>query len=119
MEQHINYITLGVADLAESRRFYRDVFGWQETAGSNENIAFFQAGNALLLALFGKAALAQNFLAARNAEARFGGAFCQAQQHTARAYLAYVLPQAHACAERICQGAESLLAVPFEAFASS
>ena len=60
MEQHINYITLGVADLAESRRFYREVFGWQETAGSNENIAFFQAGNALLLALFGKAALARD-----------------------------------------------------------
>ena len=60
MEQHINYITLGVADLAESRRFYREVFGWQETADSNENIAFFQAGNALLLALFGKAALAHD-----------------------------------------------------------
>ena len=60
MEQHINYITLGVADLAESRRFYRDVFGWRETAGSNENIAFFQAGNALLLALFGKTALAHD-----------------------------------------------------------
>ena len=60
MEQHINYITLGVADLAESRRFYRDVFGWQETADSNENIAFFQAGNALLLALFSKAALAHD-----------------------------------------------------------
>ena len=60
MEQRINYITLGVADLAESRRFYRDVFGWQETADSNENIAFFQAGNALLLALFGKAALAHD-----------------------------------------------------------
>jgi hypothetical protein len=60
MEQHINYITLGVANLAESHRFYRDVFGWQETADSNENIAFFQAGNALLLALFGKAALAHD-----------------------------------------------------------
>ena len=60
MEQHINYITLGVADLAESRRFYRDVFGWRETADSNENIAFFQAGNALLLALFGKTALAHD-----------------------------------------------------------
>ena len=60
MEQHINYITLGVADLAESRRFYLEVFGWQETADSNENIAFFQAGTALLLALFGKAALAHD-----------------------------------------------------------
>ena len=60
MEQHINYITLGVADLAESRRFYREVFGWQETADSNENIAFFQAGNALLLALVGQSALARD-----------------------------------------------------------
>ena len=61
MEQHINYITLGVADLAESRRFYREVFGWQETADSNENIAFFQAGNALLLALFGSYLAAKLF----------------------------------------------------------
>ena len=60
MEQHINYITLGVADLAESRRCYLAVFGWQVTADSNANIAFFQAGNALLLALFGKAALAHD-----------------------------------------------------------
>ena len=52
MEQHINYITLGVADLAASHRFYRDVFGWRETEDGNEHIAFFQTGNALRLALF-------------------------------------------------------------------
>ncbi|WP_342345870.1 VOC family protein [Kingella potus] len=44
MEQHINFITLGVADLAVSRRFYREAFGWRETDGSNENIAFFRRG---------------------------------------------------------------------------
>lgn len=60
MDQHINFITLGVADLDVSRRFYRDVFGWQETDDGNENIAFFQAGNALLFALFGRDALAQD-----------------------------------------------------------
>ena len=38
MDQHLNYITLGVADLAASRRFYRDIFGWQERADSNDNI---------------------------------------------------------------------------------
>ena len=41
MEQHINYITLGVADLAASRRFYREVFGWRETEDGNDHIAFF------------------------------------------------------------------------------
>ena len=60
MQQHINFITLGVADLAASRRFYREVFGWQETADSNENIAFFQAGGALLFALFNRDALAHD-----------------------------------------------------------
>ena len=56
MEQHINYITLGVGDLAISRRFYQDIFGWQETVDSNENIAFFETGSALRFALFGKEA---------------------------------------------------------------
>ena len=60
MEQHINYITLGVGDLAISRRFYQDIFGWQETVDSNENIAFFETGSALRFALFGKEALAQD-----------------------------------------------------------
>ncbi|OAM29057.1 MULTISPECIES: acyl-CoA dehydrogenase family protein [Eikenella] len=69
----------------------------------------------------GAAALAKNFLAARSpeSEARFGSEFCQAQQHIARAYLAYVLPQAYACAERIGGSAETLLAVPLTALASS
>ena len=60
MEQHINYITLGVGDLAISRRFYQDIFCWQETVDSNENIAFFETGSALRFALFGKEALAQD-----------------------------------------------------------
>ena len=60
MEQHINYIMLGVGDLAMSRRFYQDVFGWKGTADSNENIAFFQAGKALRFALFSKEALAED-----------------------------------------------------------
>ena len=58
MNQHLNYITLGVADLAASRRFYREIFGWQERDDSNDHIAFFQAGSALILALFPREALA-------------------------------------------------------------
>ena len=58
MDQHLNYITLGVADLAASRRFYRETFDWQERGDSNDNIAFYQAGSALILALFPRAALA-------------------------------------------------------------
>ena len=60
MDQHLNYTTLGVADLAASRRFYRDIFGWQERADSNDHIAFFQTGSALILALYPRAALAMD-----------------------------------------------------------
>ena len=40
--------------------FTKDIFGWQETVDSNENIAFFETGSALRFALFGKEALAQD-----------------------------------------------------------
>lgn len=60
MQQHINFITLGVADLAASRRFYREVFGWQESADSNEHIVFFPTGSALMFALFHRDALAED-----------------------------------------------------------
>lgn len=60
MEQHVNYITLGVSDLKASRRFYREVFGWQEGNGSNDNIAFFQTGSALVFTLFPRENLAQD-----------------------------------------------------------
>ncbi len=60
MDQHINFITLGVADIHVSRCFYRDVFGWEPNESSNEHIAFYQTGSALLFALFGKHALAED-----------------------------------------------------------
>ncbi|MCS4533505.1 VOC family protein [Neisseria montereyensis] len=60
MEQHIHFITLGVADIAVSRRFYQDIFGWQPQESRHNNVAFFQAGGALMFALYPKDALAQD-----------------------------------------------------------
>jgi catechol 2,3-dioxygenase-like lactoylglutathione lyase family enzyme len=55
MEQRISLITLGVADLARAREFYR-AMGWvQRSVG--EDVAFFQAG-AMVLALWGRDQLA-------------------------------------------------------------
>ena len=39
MQQQISVITLGVADLARSRRFYADGFGWRPVF-ENEEIAW-------------------------------------------------------------------------------
>ncbi|UXN69879.1 VOC family protein [Devosia neptuniae] len=55
MQQQIAIITLGIADLARSRRFYVDGFGWKP-AFENDEIIFYQM-NGFVLGTFSKAAL--------------------------------------------------------------
>lgn len=50
MDQRISLVTLGVKDLAASKKFYLDGLGWKP-AFENEEITFFQAGG-MILALF-------------------------------------------------------------------
>lgn len=58
MKQTVSFITLGVADLSRSRRFYR-ALGWQESSSSQEAIAFFNAGT-VVFGLFQREALAED-----------------------------------------------------------
>jgi len=51
VEQSLNLVTLGVADLAASRAFYSDGLGWAPTLDIDE-IVFYQVGANLLLGLF-------------------------------------------------------------------
>lgn len=53
--QSVSVITLGVADLARSRRFYGEGFGWSP-AFENHEIIFYQL-NGIVLGTFLKAAL--------------------------------------------------------------
>lgn len=55
MQQQISVITLGITDLARSRRFYQEGFGWRPVF-ENEQIVFYQM-NGLLLGTFLKDAL--------------------------------------------------------------
>jgi catechol 2,3-dioxygenase-like lactoylglutathione lyase family enzyme len=55
MQQQISVVTLGVDDLARSRRFYVGGFGWQPVFENNE-ILFYQM-NGLMLGTWLKAAL--------------------------------------------------------------
>jgi uncharacterized protein len=59
MEQRISLVTLGVKDLAASRRFYVDGLGWKPSF-ENEEIIFFQAGG-MIFALFLRDRLAADF----------------------------------------------------------
>ncbi len=58
MDQRVSLITLGVRDVAASRRFYERL-GWKAAAASEAGVAFFQAGG-IVLSLFGRAALAED-----------------------------------------------------------
>ena len=58
MDQRISFITLGVADVGESRRFYERL-GWKAAGSSGDEVAFFQVGP-MVLALYGREALAKD-----------------------------------------------------------
>ncbi|HSJ29172.1 MAG TPA: VOC family protein [Acidimicrobiia bacterium] len=57
MEQRLSLVTLGVADLERSRRFY-EAMGWVAT-GDDADVAFFQAGG-MVLGLWSREALAED-----------------------------------------------------------
>ncbi|HTZ72418.1 MAG TPA: VOC family protein [Candidatus Aquilonibacter sp.] len=59
MEQRISLVTLGVKDIAASKKFYQDGLGWKP-AFENEQIVFFQTGG-MVFALFLRDELAADF----------------------------------------------------------
>ncbi len=58
MDPRISLITLGVEDLARSRKFY-ETLGWKASTQSNDDVVFFQAGGSIF-GLYGRAALAED-----------------------------------------------------------
>jgi predicted lactoylglutathione lyase len=58
LRQRVSLITLGVADLARSRRFY-EALGWNTEAGDDDDVVFFQAGD-MVVALWDRARLAED-----------------------------------------------------------
>ena len=59
MRQNLTLVTLGVNDLAVSRRFYVDGLGFRPSSGGNEHICFFSM-NGVVLSLYGRASLAED-----------------------------------------------------------
>jgi catechol 2,3-dioxygenase-like lactoylglutathione lyase family enzyme len=57
MEQRVSLVTLGVADLDRSKRFY-EALGWQPHPG-DEGVVFFQTGG-FIVALWGRSELAED-----------------------------------------------------------
>lgn len=56
MDQRISFITLAVADLDATRRFYRDGLGWEPEIDVPGEVLMFRAGERLILSLWDRAA---------------------------------------------------------------
>ncbi|RCK30866.1 glyoxalase [Thalassospira xiamenensis] len=73
MDQRVSLITLGVADLDRSRRFYEDGLGWKVTQMVEGQVVFYQLSNGLALGLFGRDDLIKDGLFDDDTGARFAG----------------------------------------------
>jgi uncharacterized protein len=104
MEQRLSLVTLGVADLERSRRFYEQGLGWRR-GNTNAEVVFFQIGGAVL-ALWSRAALAAD---ARQPDAGGGhgfGGIALAYNTRTREEVDQVLAEAKAAGATIPKPAE-------------
>ncbi|HTU43449.1 MAG TPA: VOC family protein [Bryobacteraceae bacterium] len=88
MEQRISIVTLGVADLERSRKFYERL-GWRRSMRHAEGVIFFQAGG-MALALYPRSELAKdaNILSPREGFAGFALAYNARNRDEVNAVLA-------------------------------
>jgi uncharacterized protein len=102
MEQRLSLVTLGVADLERSRRFYEDGLGWRR-GNAHAEVVFFQLGG-LVLALFARSALAAD-AGLQAAGSGFGG-MALAYNARSRAEVDAVLGEAKAAGATMLKPAQ-------------
>lgn len=102
MEQRLSMVTLGVADVGRSRRFYESL-GWRAAGVGGEEVAFFQLGG-IALGLYGRAALAED--ARVPAEGSGFGGIALAHNVRTRAAVDALLAEVAAAGGRILKPAE-------------
>jgi len=97
MEPRLSFVTLGVTDMARARAFYV-ALGFVASSASSPNVTFFAAGG-VVLALFGREALAKD-ATVRSAGNGFSGV-ALAHNVAAEADVARVLDEAERAGARI------------------
>lgn len=103
VEQRVSLITLGVEDLARSRRFYEQGLGWAPSA-SGEDIVFYQLPG-IALALFDRDSLAED--TRHPIDGRFSGITIAINQRS-EADVDAVLTQAQAAGATLLKPAEKV-----------
>ena len=104
MEPRVSIVTLGVADLQRSTRFYRDGLGFPVHEAGSDSITFFLLGN-LMLALYPLPALASEFGNRRTGAEERNHEFTLAHNVATRPEVDAILAQAEAAGARIVKPA--------------
>jgi catechol 2,3-dioxygenase-like lactoylglutathione lyase family enzyme len=104
LEQRLSIVTLGVRDLAASRRFY-EALGWKPANMKAEGVVFFQFGG-IALGLFGRDALAKDAGVPDSAPG-FSG-ITLAHNVRDKGEVAKVLAHAETCGARIVKPAQDV-----------
>jgi catechol 2,3-dioxygenase-like lactoylglutathione lyase family enzyme len=102
MQQQISVITLGVSDLARSRRFYAEGFGWTPVFENGE-IAFYQM-NGFVLGTWLQAELEADM---RRGDLRRPGAFALAHNVASQAEVQALLDRLALAGGRILRDADA------------
>ena len=106
MEQRLSIVSLGVADLAASRRFYEQGLGWKVSSTSNESIVFLDLGG-VVLGLYGRDALADDMKLPHGEPGGFGG-FSLAHNARSKEDVDRVLEDAAKAGAKILKPAEEV-----------
>ncbi len=106
MEQRLSIVSLGVADLAASRRFYEQGLGWKVSSTSNESIVFMDLGG-VILGLYGRDALADDMNLPPSKPGGFAG-FSLAHNARSREDVDRVLEDAAKAGAKILKPAEEV-----------
>lgn len=101
MKATLNVVTLGVRDVAKARAFY-EALGFKASKQSDENVVFLDAGG-VVLALFGRAALAEDARLSQTGSG-FGG-ITLAQNVASRADVDARIAQAQAAGAKVLKPA--------------
>ena len=104
MEQRISVVTLGVANLEHSGKFYERL-GWRRSMAAAEGVIFFQAGG-MALALYPRSHLAKDANIAPEGHGFSGIAL--AYNARTREEVDYVLAEAEAAGAKICKPAHDV-----------
>jgi uncharacterized protein len=108
MQARLHVVSLGVSNIARARAFYCEGLGFPACKGTNEHIVFLDAGG-VMLALYGRQALAQDAQIPKLAEPGSFGGIALARNVGAKAEVDAFLTRAKRAGGQVTKPAQEVL----------